>query len=299
MNQTIAWRNGTLLPADQAAVPVHDLGVVAGAAVTEMARTFGHRTFRLERHLDRLCSSLHALGFPCAFDAEALATAVDAVLRSNLSLISPADDLGIVVFSTAGSNPTYGARASDATTMVHTFLLPFASWRESFQYGVRLRIVAQRQLSADVFPTAHKTRNRLHWWLADQEAARIEPGSRALLLDETGCVTETSTSCVIAVRDGKLLTPQRNVLNSLSRRIIQELAEGLSLPFVAGDLTPDDLMTASEVCVASTPVCMLPVSHIDGRAIGDGCPGPVFQQLIKSWSELVGIDLARQMVRGD
>jgi hypothetical protein len=40
MNAPIAWINGALCPFTQAAVPVWDLGVVAGASVTEMARTF-------------------------------------------------------------------------------------------------------------------------------------------------------------------------------------------------------------------------------------------------------------------
>ena len=35
MQGTLAWINGTLKPFSEAALPVWDLGIVAGAAVTE------------------------------------------------------------------------------------------------------------------------------------------------------------------------------------------------------------------------------------------------------------------------
>ena len=45
------------MPYAQAAVPVWDLGVVAGASVSEMARTYAHKPFRLPQHLDRLLNA--------------------------------------------------------------------------------------------------------------------------------------------------------------------------------------------------------------------------------------------------
>ena len=51
MIEPIAWINGVHCPFSQAAVPVWDMGVVAGAAVTEMARTYRHRPFRLDKHV--------------------------------------------------------------------------------------------------------------------------------------------------------------------------------------------------------------------------------------------------------
>ena len=297
MNSPIAWMNGSILPYSQTAVPVWDLGVVAGASVTEMARTFGHKPFRLEQHIERLTASLAALGFPSPYSTSELLSAVNDVVRHNAAFIRADSDLGIVLFSTAGSNATYLGRSDDSsTTVVHSFELPFALWRESFTNGLRLRIPAIRQIPPECFSVTHKVRNRLHWWLADAEVSRQEPGSKALLLDLDGYVTETSTSCFYIVRDGVIVTSDRSVLNSLSCKVIEELANSLGIPFEKRAIQVSELAQAEEAFLSSSAVCILPVSQIDGHAVGRGQPGPVFRQLVKAWSELTGVDIERQML---
>jgi branched-subunit amino acid aminotransferase/4-amino-4-deoxychorismate lyase len=296
MNEAIAWINGRVCPFSQAAVPVWDLGVVAGASATEMARTFGHQPFRLERHVQRLMASLAALGFPRPWSSDTLLHAARGVVEHNSRLIQPGEDLGIVLFSTAGSNPTYlGGNGSQTTTVVHTFVLPFDLWKSSLLNGVRLQIPDVRQIPDDCFSVAHKVRNRLHWWLADREADSREPGSKALLLDHDGFVTETSTSCFYIVRDDQIATSSRGVLNSLSRQIVEELAVSLQIPFERRPMSPAELHLASEAFLSSTPVCLLPVSHINGRAAGSMVPGPVFRRLMQAWSELARMDIAEQI----
>lgn len=300
MNEAIAWINGSLCPFSQAAVPVWDLGVVAGASVTEMARTFAHQPFRLEQHIERLMTSLAALEFPQPWSCDSLLQAARSVVNQNSRLIQAGEDLGIVLFSTAGSNPTYlSGESSQTTTIVHTFPLPFGLWKASLLNGVRLQIPAVRQIPEDCFPVTHKVRNRLHWWLADQEAAKREPGSKALLLDHEGFVTETSTSCFYMVRDGQIVTSSRGVLNSLSSGIVEEIAASLRIPFERRPIPATELSLASEAFLSSTPVCLLPVSHINGGPAGSIVPGPVFRRLMQAWSLLAGIDIADQIASSD
>jgi len=296
MNEAIVWINGSLCPFSQAAVPVWDLGVVAGASVTEMARTFAHRPFRLERHVQRLTTSLTALGFPQLWSSDSLLNAATQIVDHNAKLIQAGEDLGIVLFSTAGSNPTYlNGCSSQTTTVVHTFVLPFAGWKPGLLNGVRLQIPGVRQIPEDCFSVTHKVRNRLHWWLADREANTHESGSRALLLDHEGFVTETSTSCFYMIRGGHIVTSSRGVLNSLSSQIVEELAGVLQIPFERRPIPVAELAEASEAFLSSTPVCLLPVSHINGSQTGTAIPGPVFRRLTQAWSQLVGIDIAAQI----
>lgn len=299
MNEPVAWMNGRLQPFAQTALPVWDLGVVAGAAVTEMARTFGHQPFRLEQHLQRLLSSCHSLGFPVPYSLTDLLQAATEVVAQNLRLISESQDLGIVAFITAGTNATYlgGQPSAVGTTVIHTFPLPFRMWRKALTQGVRLRIPTVRQLPEDCLPVTHKLRNRLHWWLADREAERLEPGSRALLLDQQDCLTETSTSCFFAVLDQTVVTPDRQVLDSMSRRVVEELLHQLQIPCRRGPVPVQQLPNLQEAFLSSTPVCLLPVSHINGQPVGNGQPGPVFQQLLERWSQTVGVNLRAQILQ--
>ena len=300
MSEPLAWINGALQPFSETGLPVWDLGVVAGAAITEMARTYQHRPFRLEQHIGRLTSSLTALGFPQRWIADDLRKAAETVVQNNAQLISGRQDLGIVLFSTAGSNPTYLAGVGDqTTTVIHTFVLPFQMWRTSLQKGVRLRIPEIRQIPDDCFPVEHKVRNRLHWWLADQQAAKLEPGSKALLLDHAGFITETSTSCFYLVHDGRISTPDRGVLRSLSSEIVEELATVLQIPFCRRPISVEELSTADEAFLSSTPVGLLPVSHIDGRPYQFSQSNSVFTRLMEKWETLTGLNPARQILDAD
>ncbi|RMG35494.1 MAG: hypothetical protein D6725_12500, partial [Planctomycetota bacterium] len=64
MSHDIAYIDGQFVPIDEATVHVFDLGLVLGAAVTEMIRTIDHEPFHLDEHMDRLYRSLKAVGFP-------------------------------------------------------------------------------------------------------------------------------------------------------------------------------------------------------------------------------------------
>ncbi len=300
MTTPIAWMNGELVSYAQAAVPVWDLGVVAGASVSEMARTFAHKPFRLSQHLDRLSNAIHKLSFPEPYDKEQLLRGINGVLVHNLPLIPAERDLGIVIFSTAGPNPTYLgsqlAGKTQATTAVHTFELPFETWRPQLRNGVQLRTSSVRQIPDDCFDVSLKVRNRLHWWLADQEATQLEPGSKALLLDHAGFITETSTSAVHLVCHGRIVTPDSCVLNSLSSQLVEEFAGTLGIPFERRPIPLGEFRYASEAFLSSSAATLLPVSHVNGEHIGKTTPGPVFSQMAAAWSTLVGVDIVQQVL---
>ena len=300
MTAPIAWMNGEFVPYAKAAVPVWDLGVVAGASVSELARTFAHKPFRLSQHLDRLLSSIRRIGFPEPYEKEQLLRGIHGVLTHNLSQIPASCDLGIVMFSTAGPNPTYLgselARRTQPTTAVHTFELPFETWRPQLREGVHLRTPSVRQIPDDCFDVGLKVRNRLHWWLADQEANMQEPGSKALLLDHAGFITETSTSAVHFVCNGRIVTPDSCVLNSLSSQLVEEFAGKHGIPFERRPIPLGEFRYASEAFLSSSAATLLPVSQINGEPVGKTIRGPVFNQTASSWSELVGIDIVQQVL---
>ena len=63
---------------------------------------------------------------------------------------------------------------------------------------------------------------------------------------------------------------------------------------VQEDLQPYDLYTADEAFLAFTGPCVLPLTTIDRRLVGDGKPGPITNQLLAAWSERVGVDIVGQ-----
>lgn len=74
----------------------------------------------------------------------------------------------------------------------------------------------------------------------------------------------------------------------MSRMRIDPLDRG----FLVGDVVFDVARTLA--FFASTSPCVLPVSRVDRRTIGDGTPGPIARRLLAAWSETVGLDIVAQ-----
>ena len=73
----------------------------------------------------------------------------------------------------------------------------------------------------------------------------------------------------------------------------------LGIPFAVRDFQVFDAVNADEAFLASTPYCLMSVTKINGTQIGTGQPGPIYGRLVKAWSELVGLDVVKQVVEGE
>lgn len=295
MTIPIAYFNGNWIAHDQLRLPIEDLGFQLGATIVERMRTFQAKAFRLEDHLERLRHSLQVVGWDAERLVAEVSTATVELLQRNAKLIAPGDDWGLAVFITPGRTPD----AAQPTVCVRGYPLPFVDWAAKFQTGVEVVVADIRQVPDNCWPSELKCRSRLHYYLADQQAAAKAPGARALVLDQDGNVGEATTSNVVANFPGSgLVTPPREkVLPGVSQQVLFELADELSIPHAERDLTPTELASADEVFLTSTSVCMLPVVRIDDQAVGQGDPGLIYQRLLAAWGEQVGVDIPAQAER--
>lgn len=302
MTSPIAYVNGSYLPIEQASLHVFDMGIVGGVAVTEMVRTFRHQAFRLNQHLDRFLYSAASTGLEIGIPVDELRLVCERLITENASLLLEHHDLGLIIFVTGGDNPTYtGAnrRSSRPSTLVaHTFPLPFELWASGYRDGLHLVSVETRSIPDNVIDPRIKHRSRLHWHLAAREARRIDPGAMAILTDQEGQLTETATGNLCVVDGTTIITPSAHVLEGVSREFAAELATSLGIGFVHAQVSPEELSRADEAFLTSTPHCLLPVTRFNNAFIGNGLPGPVFQQLIAAWSQSVNTNIAEQMQRG-
>ena len=302
--EPLTFLNGRMLPASQAHLTVYDAGVVLGATVTELVRTFRKKLFRLDDHLHRLDQSLHFVGFDIGMSMDELGTTVKQLVAHNAELLGPEDELGLVTFVTAGEYPTYagGAAGSVRTTptvCAHTFPLPFELWAGKLLSGVHLVTPSIRHVPPQCYDPKMKCRSRMHYYLADQQARLVDRDAAALLLDLEGNVTETGAANFLIVEDGTIVSPSlRNTLPGVSRATVIELAAKLGIPFAVRDFQVFDAVNADEAFLASTPYCLMSVTKINGTQIGTGKPGAIYARLTKAWSELVGLDVVQQIVEG-
>lgn len=304
MSEPFAYLNGQWIPASQAAVPVWDAGFVLGTTCTEQLRTFGGKLFRLDRHLARLHNSLQTLGLDADAICRPLPDLCQELVGRNWPILQQThagSDLGLAVLVTPGAYASFAPGENPSGTLcLHTYRLPLEKWATRYRHGAALATSQVQQVPAECWPPALKCRSRVHYYLADQEVSRRQPGAQALLLDAQGNLTETPTANVLIYRqeEGIFAPPPEAVLPGVSAAVVWELAEQLGLKCGHRPLRPTDVATADEVFLTSTPFCLLPVTQFDGQKIGSGQPGPIFQRTLSAWSQLVGLDIQQQAEKG-
>jgi branched-chain amino acid aminotransferase len=298
MPQPVAYWNGQFVPLAAVSVPIYDSGFLLGTTVAEVLRTFAGRLFRLDQHLARLAHSLEIVGVRLPIEFAQVAEIAERVAAENHRLLASGDDLALTIFVTPGPYP--GIAPPDApptpTLCVHTRPLAFSHWAEKYEHGEALVVSQHMQASRKCWPPELKCRSRMHYYLADREANEIEPGARAVLLDETGFVCEATTANVLACfeREGIVSPPHDKILPGVSAAMVAELATSLGIGYAERDLTPADMSRATEILLTSTSPCVLPVVRFAGRRIGDGLPGNTYRRLLDAWGNAVGIDIAAQ-----
>jgi branched-subunit amino acid aminotransferase/4-amino-4-deoxychorismate lyase len=294
MHSLVAYSNGNWIPSDDLKIAVDDVGFLLGATITERLRTFGGAVFRLQEHLGRMRRSLDVVGLDGTAIVHELAAAVPEFVARNRSRISADDDWSIVAFATPGV-----AGTGKPNVCVHGWPLQFHQWAEFYDHGLSAIVSDVRQVPDNCWPSELKCRSRMHYYLAELHAKAKQPGARAILLDQDGFVAESTTANVLVYREEEGLSspPNDHILVGISMGVVQELAGQLGIPFMRRRISPQELTACDEVMLSSTSVCILPVVELDGKKIGDGQPGSIFQQLLAAWGEMVGVDIADQARR--
>lgn len=300
--EPIVFLRGQYVPASQAHMHIYDLGIILGATVTEMTRTFRKAPYRLDDHLARLYRSTKYCRFEVPLSSAEMRAATLRVVEHNADLLPEGTELGIVHFVTAGENRLYAGSAGGAgkmvpTVCIHTFPLPFSLWRDLFISGGHVVTPSIRHIPPECLDPKMKYRSRLHWWVADGETHLADPKAISLLLDLNGNITECAGANFLIVRKGAVLSPTtRNILPGISREVVSELCGELGIPFQERDLQTYDVINAEEAFMSTTPYCVGPVTRINGLPIGDGKIGPVTRRLLEAWSAKVGLDIVKQIL---
>ena len=83
-----------------------------------------------------------------------------------------------------------------------------------------------------------------------------------------------------------------NILPSITRQSLIELAAAEGVPFREAKLKGVDLFGVDEIFLAATTSEVLPVVAVDGRTIADGRPGPISRRLLAVHQRAVAAFLA-------
>jgi branched-subunit amino acid aminotransferase/4-amino-4-deoxychorismate lyase len=122
--------------------------------------------------------------------------------------------------------------------------------------------------------------------MARQDAA--EKGcEEAILVDDAGFITEGAASAFFAIINKAIVTAPltANVLPSITRRFVVQLARQVGLGLDERCITPEQASAADELFMAVTTKDIVPIVKFDGKLIGDGKPGRYTKAMIEEFSK--------------
>ena len=273
--------DGELVPRDEARVSVFDSVVQGGDAVWEGLRVYDGKVFALDRHLDRLFASAHALRFEGVPSRDEVRAAVVETLTAN----DMYDSAHVRLTLTRGPKVTSGM--SPTFNRSGCTLIVLAEWKPPVfeSSGIRLISSSIRRNSPATLDSKIHHNNLLNNILAKIEAD-VAGVDDSLMLDLNGFVAETNATNIFFVRRGTVVTPSADAcLPGITRGIVIELCNEAGLPLEERNVSTSEAYTADEVFTTGTMGELAPVLEIDGRTIGDGSVGPMTRKLQDLFAE--------------
>jgi D-alanine transaminase len=268
----IAYLNGQFLPLAEAKVPVMDRGFLFGDGAYEVVPVYSRRPFRLAEHLRRLQRTLDGIRI-----ANPLGDAEWARLIGEIVARNEPEDQSVYLQITRGAD-TKRNHAFPAKVVPTVFIMseplvtPPAAQRET---GIAAVSAADfRWLRCDL-----KTTSLLANCLLRQLA--VDAGCVETILFRDGRMIEGAASNIFAVKDGVLLAPPKDhlMLPGITYDVVLELAAANGLAAEVRDVSEAEARAAGELWMTSSTKEVLPITVLDGRPVGEGKPGPVFQRM--------------------
>ncbi len=275
MLDPLVYLNDVFIPLSEAKIPVLDRGFIFGDGIYEVIPAYDRTLFRPEQHLDRLCRSLEAIQITNPHSRQAWLQLIEHVIKAH-----PSDDQMVYLQVTRGAAKRTHAFPVNATPTVFIMTNPLTlPSNASRLHGVAcVSMEDKRWLHCEI-----KSISLLGNILAAQHAALNDATETIQFRDDF--LTEGSSSNVWIVKDNVLMAPPKDnlILEGIRYGLMEEFSTALQIPFVARKISRAEVFSADEVLLTSASKEVLPVVSIDGKTIGTGQPGPIYQSLYTAY----------------
>jgi len=275
----IGYLNGQFAPLEEIKISPDDRGFLFGDGVYEVIRAYHGVPAFWGEHFARLVRSSREIQLSFSLEQ----TEFQRLLLSGLHQ-SGYQEGKIYIQLTRGVAPREHIFPSNIEpTVFLSFRKMVALPAEVCQRGVRVITCPDiRWDRCDI-----KSLNLLPNVLAKQKAQETKAFEAIFVRD--GWVREGATSNIFAVKDGAILTPERNqfVLAGVTQEQVVRLAKAKGHDVQFRPIPISDLLQSEEIFLVGTTIEVLPVTHVNGQLIRDGNPGPITITLQKQFAEYV------------
>ncbi len=281
MESKFIWKNGELVPFEQATLHFLTPALHYGAAVFEGIRSYntpkGPAIFRLREHVERLFDSARVLGF------REFPWSVDDLIKAHKDTVRAngfTDCYVRPLIYLDGGGWNLNVDSGKPSLMIAVWEWNNYLGDEALAKGIRANISSFTRHHVNVSMTKAKIAgNYANSIFAKTESERLG-FQEAIMLDPQGYVAECTGENLFVVRDGKVITPSTApVLEGITRQSLATIARDMGYEVLEQPVSRDQLYIADEVFVCGTAAECIGLSEIDFRTIGNGKTGPITKKI--------------------
>ncbi len=247
MNFKYFSRNGKILPAEEAVVPLSNIEYQYGFGVYETIRVNNGIPYFLKDHIERLEESARIIGIVHEFDEAFVERCVHELIKKNAS-----ETCNLKILLVGSKEPQLNILC----------LNPLSPDKKLYRDGADFITYEYRR----PFPHA-KSLNMLQSYLAYSKAK--EAGCYdALLINDMGCITEGTRTNFFLI-DGKTLIspPEEEILLGVTRKAVLKVAAEHGYTLEQQEIPFSEAIESPGAFITSTSTKIIPVRSIDGRAL--------------------------------
>jgi branched-chain amino acid aminotransferase len=266
--------NGALTDTHAAAIGLNDLGLLRGYGIFDFFLVKNKQPLFFQDYMDRFSRSADLLGLELPFSREDTYDHIQELLDAN-----QLNDAAIRLVLTGGyADDSYTPSSPNYIIMQH----PMPAVPEAYYTkGIKLMSYPFERELPEIKSTNYLTGIRIRNLLK-------QAGAPEVLYHNGASISESARSnFFIVTNEGVLVTPEEKILHGITRKQILHLAQDLQIPTETRTLLLSELPKAREAFLTSTTKGVLPVTQIDDITIGNGAPGPISQQLMQAFTDLV------------
>ena len=271
--------NGKFIQLSEARIPVLDWGFLRSDATYDVVHVWKGRFFRLDKHIDRFFQSSEKLRMPCTVSRIDLKKILaGCVERSGL------DNAYVEMIQTRGMSPNFERDPRKSEPRFIAFAVPFG-WilkPEEFGKGLDVLVSNRRRISPNSVDSSIKN---YHWLdlVSGMFEAYDNGHDTVILTDEENNISEGPGFNIFCVDETGLNSPNKGVLEGITRQTVLDLAKELNVPFQLRPISLETLKSSNEVFATSTAGGIMPITKINGLPIGRGAPGEITRKLHKTY----------------
>ncbi len=277
--------NGEIGP--DAFISVLDHGFLFGDSVYEVVVTQNGLPCFMKEHLRRLRNSADGLTLTIPWSDEKI---MEQVARTVIDAGNSESYIRIIVTRGMGDLDIDPTSCSNPELIVLvTELKNYPA--SSYEKGINVALVSIKRNAKDTVNPGIKTGNYLNNVLAKVESNHMG-AQDALMLNHQGHLTECTTSNFFFVCDGRVQTPSLScgILAGITRDVLLQLAQENGILIEQGEWPPESLAKAEEAFITGTVKKVMPVTHLDGKPVADGQPGPVTRRLMRLYDSALEME---------